>query len=285
MERDKLLSLVQRVSQGDDPKRVVAEIAGVRGRKAPTSFAASPKRQDTVPITEYLGELRPKDQFFFVSTVPYREIAVGVAYTVIPANRGWIGFTDGSSVFYIQLRESFNYSISPAKDPGKSRRVGLLVGDRVSHIVSKALGRVIGIKGEVCWVEFDDSSLNTEEDNTSKAHHSLLDLEEKDTTTNRYIQKVGDSLWKVSFARYEKIFESQRDALSHLKQALEVGFLRFSKLAASAPEVELELRSLGFLMTIDPKVWGRPTPFIRRGVVPEGSSMDDVRRAVLPDYK
>ena len=226
------------------------------------------------PIRHYtLGFLRPGDRFIFLHTLP-EGAKTNVEYTIIPAKRGYVTFTD-----------EFNKSITVALCRGLLCEIKLLsqefadpdrrfiLGDEVRCIGTNRRGRVVGIKSPGYLTRWYDSIEKIE---WKPGNH--LQIINKNKTTKSYIRPPanGDGPWTVAFGDFSESCPKFHDALRLLCETNRPAFNRYAKMlvnkvgTVSKPDIEL-------LIALDPRLWGKMEILRKHGYIESDSDYQRVK--------
>lgn len=226
------------------------------------------------PIRHYtLSFLRPGDRFILLNTLP-EGASANVEYTIIPAKRGYVTFTD-----------EFNKSITVPLCRGLLCEIKLLsqefadpdrrfiLGDEIRCIGTNRRGRVVGIKSPGYYVRFYDLTAKKE---WKASNH--LQIINKNKTTKSYIRQPanGDGPWTVSFGDFSEACPHFHDALRLLCETNRPAFNRYAKMlvnkvgAVTTEDIEL-------LIVLDPRLWGKKEILKKHGYIESDSEYTRIK--------
>ena len=237
------ISLIERVVRGEAAPRVVESIAR-EGASAPpkASFASSPRY--------LLGYLRPNDRFVFTARAPFPSIRPRDEFVIVPAQRGQVSFTGRTESRTLELEKALLYPVELLSDPSTVSDRRFLLGDAVRHRVTGVEGRVQRVLGQGRYSVLFSSEGPSSPVDISEASLALVN---KDDTTRSYISRSGED-WLVRCGPMESRHASQLDAAKALRDHRSA-FNRWSKLMASSPDEELDLRVIKYLVRVDARIW------------------------------
>ena len=217
--------------------------------------------------TEYfrLGCLRPKDEFRFVREVPYDGIGLADVYRVIPAQRGFIKFTDDKSAVYsVPIDYAFGIRVR-AENISRAEKVYYFYpGDRAKSKDTGALGVVQFSRGQGYLVLFDGM------ETPQWVPGGSIMLIDKDLTTRNYIVYDSESdRFVVGYASIRSDHETVLNALEWLYENNKPAHHRLSIfISRLSEETDQEVFDdlcwvdddvLNYLYDVDSKVWDPET--------------------------
>jgi len=227
------------------------------------------------PIQQYtLAFLRPSDRFIFLNVIPDMADR-GVEYTIVPAKRGWVSFTDNfERTFTIPLCRALIFPVkllsSEYTDPNKK----FILGDKICCVESNREGRVVRIKGNNGYmIRFDD-----EPEKQVWKPGSRIKLIDRDATTISYItQSNGKNNWTVTYGDFMKECKDFSSALKLLNSRNRPAFNRYSKLLAMNKIIDLDTETVELLIQLDPRIWGKKENLVKHGYIQTNDEFDAVR--------
>jgi len=213
------------------------------------------------PIPHYtLSYLRPGDQFVFLGTLPEGS-KKGIKYTIIPARRGFVTFTDEfNKAITVPLCKGLLCPIKMLNEESPDPNRKFIPGDRVRNRGTNKEGIVIGSKDMGYEVRY--LSNPNEKEWTSG---SSLQLIQKDKTTESYISEE-DNTYVVAFGDFRQECDSLVEAFEVLEDKNRPAFNRYSKMAVSKPR-GYEPEIVEVLIRLDPRVWGRKSNLLKQGYI------------------
>lgn len=227
---------------------------------------------DRDPIPQFtLSDLRPGDQFIFISTLP-PGAKKSVKYTIIPAKRGTVTFTDEfNKATTVPLSKGLLFDVKMLNNefPDPNRR--FILGDKVKDRGTNRTGVVVGIKDTGYEVRYEGLDGRKE-----LSPGSNLQLIQKDATTRAYIKEKGEK-WSVSFGDFCKECGSFIEALEILESRNRPAFNRYAKMIVVTPNGYSD-NVVETLIRLDPRVWGRKENLLKHGYIKTDEEFEEVKR-------
>lgn len=228
------------------------------------------KNLDKDPIPQFtLSDLRPGDQFIFISTLPEGG-KKNVKYTIIPAKRGTVTFTDEfNKANTVPLSKGllFDVKMLNSEFPDPNRR--FIRGDRVKNRGTNRVGVVVSIKDMGYIVRYEDG----EKELTPGTNLQLI---HKDSTTKSYIEERGEK-WIVGFGDFRRECGDFKEALTTLEAENRPAFNRYAKMIVVSPN-GYSRDVIELLIKLDPRVWGRRENLLKHGYIKDNKEYEEVKR-------
>lgn len=244
----------ERVEEDEQSSRGMAELiqAGIPVYLIPDAPREIPphKRQHV------LSDLRPGDKFKFVGYLPDRELDLDQEYSVVPARRGRLSFSNVRAAktytMYLQVCDLFPIAMLTQETVEPGRR--FYKGDKVKHKTSDWKGIVVKPVKEGYDVLPDGM------ERTEWVYATQIKLIDKPQTVASYIQPENGQ-WHVRYNGLENNkFSSLLEALRFLFDDNRCAFNRVSRLLAGlldieTPDWKLDDATIAYLKRQDSNVW------------------------------
>lgn len=213
-----------------------------------------------------LGFLRPRDEFSFLSKVPFKENDGDSVYTIVSAPRGKINWTDTKKLrtYSLDLPASLSYPIKLYTAESLDPKKRFIEGDKVQIKSSKREGEVTGFQDHSYAVVLDKGKETEEEISCASDELFLVD---KDKTTRGYIVE-GDSGFSFSLGYHSSHHEGYGEALVALYEKNRTAFNRLSRMVADHPEdFPIDIESIEYFQKVDKAVWDVNTVKFAQGYI------------------